>query len=57
MISILLEGINTTPTRVLPDNYGLLFIISEIVVTAIIFIGVYYIFKPMFENKKKEDSK
>lgn len=42
----------------MPEGYGWLFIASEIVITLIVFIGVYYIFKPVFkkEAEKKEES-
>ncbi|PCJ66539.1 MAG: hypothetical protein COA58_07100 [Bacteroidetes bacterium] len=37
-----------------PDGSTFFWIMSEIVITLVIFIGVYYIFKPVF-GKKKED--
>lgn len=38
-----------------PKNYELLFWASEIIIPIIIFIGVYYIFKPVFGKKKGKD--
>ena len=51
---ILLQEI-TESTRELPENYKLLWVVSQIVITAIVFVGVYYIFKPIFNKKKKSD--
>lgn len=51
---ILLQEI-TESTRELPENYKLLWVVSQIVVTSIIFIGVYFIFKPIFNKKKDSD--
>jgi hypothetical protein len=40
----------------LPNNFLKILIASEILIPAIIFIGAYFIFKPVFGNKKKDDT-
>lgn len=52
---ILLQEITET-ARELPENYKLLWIVSQIVVTGIVFVGVYFIFKPLFNKKKDNDA-
>ncbi len=37
------------------QTFRILMIASEILVPLIVFIGVYFIFKPVFGNKKEED--
>ena len=37
------------------SGFLVLMIISEIVITAIAFIGAYYIFKPFFKPKDKKE--
>ena len=39
----------------LPDNFATLMWASEIVITAIVFIGVYFIFKPIAKKKDLEN--
>ena len=38
-----------------PDATGLFWGISEVIVTLIVFIGVYLIFKPVFGDKKEKE--
>lgn len=52
---IILQEITET-ARELPENYKLLWIVSQIVVTGIVFVGVYFIFKPLFNKKKDNDA-
>ena len=40
-----------------PDATGLFWGISEVVVTLIVFIGVYFIFKPVFGEEKNNKPK
>ena len=40
-----------------PDATGLFWGISEVVVTLIVFVGVYFIFKPVFGEEKNKKSK
>ena len=37
-------------------TFKVLLIASEIIIPLIVFIGVYYIFKPVFGKNKKDDS-
>lgn len=39
----------------LPDNFATLMWASEIIITAIVFIGVYFIFKPLAKKNKIEN--
>lgn len=51
---LLQEASNKLPNSA--EDAGLGFwLISQVVVTAIIFIGVYYIMKPVFGKKDEED--
>ena len=38
-----------------PDAPALFWGISEVVVTLVVFVGVYYIFKPVFGDEKKKN--
>ena len=38
-----------------PNNFTTLLILSEIFIPLIVFIGVYFIFKPVFGKKKKDE--
>ena len=38
----------------LPEHFVTLMWASEIVITAIVFIGVYFIFKPLLKKKDEE---
>ena len=40
-----------------PDAPALFWGISEVVVTLIVFVGVYYILKPVFGDKKDKETK
>ncbi len=40
-----------------PENFTTLLILSEILIPLIVFIGVYFIFKPVFEKDKKKPKK
>ena len=48
------EASNKLPNSAPDSGFGFWFI-SQVVITAIIFIGVYYILKPVFGNKKEEE--
>jgi hypothetical protein len=39
----------------LPNNFLKILIASEILIPAIIFVGAYFIFKPIFGKKKEEE--
>jgi phosphotransferase system glucose/maltose/N-acetylglucosamine-specific IIC component len=42
-----------------PENSWTFIIISEVVITAIVFVGAYYIFKPVFlkDAEKREEER
>ena len=52
---ILLQQTLSDTTNRAPDTTGWFWGVSEVVVTLIIFIGVYYIFKPVFGKKEDQD--
>lgn len=39
------------------DRFLAFMIVSEVVITAIAFIGAYYIFKPLLSGKKEQEDK
>jgi hypothetical protein len=39
----------------LPSNFLKLLIASEIIIPVIVFVGAYFIFKPVFGKKKQEN--
>jgi uncharacterized membrane protein len=51
----LLQDVSQKLPNAAPDGTFGLWMISQVVVTLIVFIGVYYILKPVFGNKDKED--
>jgi hypothetical protein len=52
---ILLQDISQKLPNAATDSTFSFWMISQVVVTAIIFIGVYYIFKPIFGKKKDRE--
>ncbi len=54
---ILLEQTLSDTTNRAPDASGWFWGVSEVIVTLIIFVGVYYIFKPVFDKKEDEKDK
>jgi hypothetical protein len=51
---ILIQAISDSIQRA-PDAPIWLWGLSEVLVTIIVFIGVYFIFKPVFGKKEKDD--
>lgn len=51
----LLQDVSQKLPNAAPDGTFSLWMISQVVVTLIVFIGVYYILKPVFGNKDKDD--
>jgi hypothetical protein len=51
----LLQDVSQKLPNAAPDGTFGLWMISQVLVTLIVFIGVYYIFKPVFGKKDKED--
>ncbi len=52
LTSVLLQAVDSTNRA--PDATVWFWGVSEVIITIIIFLGVYYIFKPLFVNKDSE---
>jgi len=52
---IFLQDLSQKLPNSAPDSSFSFWFISQIIVTAIIFIGVYFILKPMMKKKKDEE--
>jgi len=57
-IAILLQGVSQKLPNSAPESTFSFWFISQVVITAVIFIGVYYILKPVLgKNKDKKEEK
>jgi hypothetical protein len=54
---ILLQQTLSDTTNRAPDATGWFWGVSEVIVTLIIFVGVYYIFKPVLDKKEDDQDK
>ena len=54
---ILLQQTLSDTTNRAPDATGWFWGVSEVIVTLIIFVGVYYIFKPVLDKKGGDQDK
>ncbi|MFB1004184.1 MAG: hypothetical protein QMC70_08625 [Bacteroidia bacterium] len=54
---ILLQQTLSDTTNRAPDATGWFWGVSEVIVTLIIFVGVYYIFKPVLDKKEGDQDK
>ena len=51
---IILQDTNQKLPNVAPESSFTFWFVTQVVVTLIVFIGVYYIMKPVFGKKKDE---
>lgn len=51
-MTVLLQAVDSTNRA--PDANVWFWGVSEVIITILIFVGVYYIFKPLFVNKDPE---
>lgn len=52
LMTVLLQAVDSTNRA--PDANVWFWGVSEVIITILIFVGVYYIFKPLFVNKDPE---
>ncbi|MDA8930366.1 hypothetical protein N9J07_03180 [Bacteroidia bacterium] len=50
---MLLQAVADSTNRA-PDATGLFWGVSEVLITLVIFVGVYFIFKPVFGHKEED---